>query len=79
MAWAEDDEIAYLTQGSRAIAARLGGRGCFVARPYKLGANGIGAHARTADAAFAEPELYRWLAAILGAAATNVVTPPSQA
>lgn len=62
LAWAEDDEIAYLTEGSRYIAGSLARHGRLVARPYRLGpAGGVGAHARTADAAFAEPELYRWL------------------
>ena len=64
VAWAEDDEIAYLTEGSRHIAASLVRHGRLVARPYRLGAaGGVGAHALTGDAAFAEPELYRWLLA----------------
>ena len=66
VAWAEDDEIAYLTDGSRRIADSLARHGRLVARPYRLGpAGGVGAHARTADAAFAEPELYRWLLATI--------------
>ena len=72
VAWAEDDEIAYLTEGSRAIAACFAHHGSLVARPFRLGpAGAVGAHARTADAAFAEPELYRWLVARPGTAATN--------
>ncbi len=66
VAWADDDEIAYLTEGSRRIADGLARHGRLVARPYRLGpAGGVGAHARTADAAFAEPELYRWLLATI--------------
>lgn len=66
VAWAEDDEIGYLAEGSRQVVERMCGRGPVVSRPYRLGARpGEGAHVRTADAAFAEPELYRWLAAVL--------------
>lgn len=66
VAWAEDDEIGYLTEGSRLIVERMQGRGNAVSRPYRLGAQpGAGAHVRTADTAFAEPDLYRWLAGVL--------------
>lgn len=62
VAWAEDDEIGYLTEGSREIVARLQGSGKVTARPYRLGAEGeVWAHVRTADAAFAELNLYSWL------------------
>ena len=65
IAYGEDDEIGYLTQGSRDIVARLSRFGRLVERPYRVGASGeIGAHTRTCDAAYAEPELYRWLLAI---------------
>ncbi len=67
IAYGEDDEIGYLTEGSRDIVARLSRFGRLVDRPYRIGASGeIGAHARTCDAACAEPELYRWLRAIGG-------------
>jgi hypothetical protein len=36
VAWAEDDEIAYLTEGSRRIADSLARHGRLVARPYRL-------------------------------------------
>lgn len=63
IAWAEDDEIARLSAGSEEVVARLQRYGNLVARPYRLGAAGEdSAHARTADAACAEPELHRWLA-----------------
>jgi len=62
VAWADDDEIARLTIGSRDIVARLSPFGRLVARSYRVGPEGgIGAHPRTADAAFAEPDLHRWL------------------
>lgn len=70
VAWAEDDEVGYLTAGSRDIIARTQGNDTVIARPYRLGAlPGAGAHVRTADAAFAEPELYRWLARTLSSGA----------
>lgn len=66
VAWAEDDEVGYLTEGSRQVVERMRGRGAVISRPYRLGARpGEGAHVRTADAAFAEPDLYRWLMAVL--------------
>jgi predicted peptidase len=62
IAWAEDDEIVRLTQGSREAALRLAPHGRLVALAYRLGAVGsVGAHPRTADAAFAERLLYPWL------------------
>ena len=68
IAWAEDDEIAHLTTGSRQVVERMRGHGEVVSRPYRLGRmHGCGAHVRTADAAFAEPELYRWLAGVFTA------------
>ena len=67
VAYGEDDEIGYLTEGSRDVVARLSRFGRLIDRPYRVGARGeIGAHARTCDAACAEPELYRWLLAIGG-------------
>jgi len=70
IAWAEDDEIGYLTEGSRHVVEAMHGTGAVVARPYRLGAlPDAGAHVRTADAAFAEPELYRWLSRVLIAGA----------
>jgi hypothetical protein len=62
IAYGEDDEIGELTQGSLDIVSRLGGSGRLVEKPYRLGhKGGLGPHVRTADAAYAEPELYRWL------------------
>ena len=67
VAWAEDDEITHLTHGSKQIVERLARHGRLVARAYCVGALGAdGAHPRTADAAFAEPDLYRWLLAQTG-------------
>jgi predicted peptidase len=62
IAYGEDDEIGELTVGSRQIVAALGGHGRLVEKPYRLGhKGGLGPHVRTADAAYAELELYRWL------------------
>lgn len=70
IAWAEDDEIGYLTEGSRHAVEAMRGTGVVVARPYRLGAlPDAGAHVRTADVAFAEPELYRWLSRVLATGA----------
>ncbi len=70
VAWAEDDEIGHLTEGSRHVVQALQGSGAVVARPYRLGAlPDAGAHVRTADAAFAEPELYPWLSRVLATGA----------
>jgi predicted peptidase len=67
IAYGEDDEIGYLTEGSRDIVARLSQFGRLVERPYRVGASGeISAHAHTCDVAYAEPELYHWLLAISG-------------
>lgn len=61
IAYGEDDEIAELTVGSRAVAAKLGPRGRLVEKPYRLGhRGGQGPHVRTCDAAYAEPGLYHW-------------------
>jgi predicted peptidase len=65
IAWAEDDDITRLTEGSREVVKRLQKYGKLIARPYRLGAlHGDGAHVRTADAAFSESDLYQWLAAV---------------
>jgi predicted peptidase len=66
IAYAEDDEFTDLTEGSKRVIGDLSSLGRIVARPYRIG-NGLfaSAHARTADAAFAEPELYRWLQAVV--------------
>lgn len=64
IAYAEDDEFTDLTEGSKRLIETLSPLGRVVARPYRLGNSLFArAHARTADAAFAEPALYRWLAA----------------
>jgi predicted peptidase len=70
IAWADDDEITRLTEGSRDIVRRLSpslsAEGRLVARAYQLGASGgEGAHVRTADAAFSEKALYQWLSTTL--------------
>lgn len=62
IAYAEDDEIAELTQESRNAAQRLAEYGHLEHRPYRLGRQGgLGPHVRTCDAAYAEPGLYRWM------------------
>jgi predicted peptidase len=66
IAWGEDDEIGELADGSRLAAEVLMPFGNTVARPFCLGAAGSqSAHARTADAAFADRALYGWLARVL--------------
>lgn len=63
IAYAEDDEIEELAQGSRQAVAVLAPFGRTESRPYRLGAaDGIGAHVRACEAAFAEEALYDWLA-----------------
>lgn len=62
VAYAEDDEFTHLSDGSRLAIDVLSPFGNVVGRRYQLGAvDGTSAHARTADAAFGETELYRWL------------------
>lgn len=62
IAYAEDDEITELASGSKIAAQQLAKYGNLVDRPYRLGHQGdLGPHIRTCDAAYAEPELYRWL------------------
>jgi predicted peptidase len=62
IAYAEDDEIAELTQGSKNAAQQLAPYGHLEQRPYRLGRQGgLGPHVRTCDAAYAEPWLYRWM------------------
>ncbi|MBK8175057.1 MAG: prolyl oligopeptidase family serine peptidase [Rhodospirillales bacterium] len=62
IAYGEDDEIERLTRGSKDVVARLSRFGRLVERPFCVGrAGNIGAHPRTADAAFAETALYHWL------------------
>lgn len=63
IAYAEDDEFSELTEGSQLAIDVLSPFGKLVKRTYRLGAiDGLSAHVRTADAAFADHELYRWLA-----------------
>lgn len=63
IAYAEDDASAELTAGSQLAIDVLAPFGNVVPRAYRLGAiDHMSAHVRTADAAFAEAELYRWLA-----------------
>lgn len=62
IAYAEDDEIGKLAVGSRAAADLLAPFGQRQVRRYRLGsADGLGAHVRTCDAAYADPYLYAWL------------------
>lgn len=62
VAYGEDDEITRLTEGSKLVVARLSANGHLVERRFRVGRSGdVGAHPRTADAAYAEPELYAWL------------------
>jgi len=64
IAYAEDDEITELAQGSKIAAQRLVRYGNLIDHRYRLGHHGdLGPHIRTCDAAYAEPELYRWLGA----------------
>jgi predicted peptidase len=64
IAYGEDDEIEYLTEGSREAVRRLAPFGRVTERPYRLGpADGLSAHVRTGDAAYSEPELYQWMLA----------------
>lgn len=66
IAYAEDDQFTDLTEGSQRLIEDLSPLGRVVARRYRLG-DGLfaTAHARTADAAFAAPELYRWLQSVV--------------
>ncbi len=62
IAYAEDDERRDLTDGSRLAIDVLSPFGNLMSRSYRLGAvDGQSAHVRTADAAFSDPDLYRWL------------------
>lgn len=64
IAYAEDDEIEELADGSRVAIAALAPYGRIESRPYRLGAaDGLGAHVRTCEAAFTDPALYAWLEA----------------
>lgn len=63
IAYAEDDAASDLTAGSQLAIDVLAPFGHVVARAYRMGTlDGLSAHVRTADAAFAEADLYRWLA-----------------
>ena len=64
IAYAEDDEITELALGSKFAAQVLSPHGNIMNRPYRLGHQGsLGPHVRTCDAAYSEPELYRWILA----------------
>jgi predicted peptidase len=61
VAYAEDDEIAELTAGSKQVIDALAGSPDLTTRVYRLGwHDGLGPHVRTCDRAYAEPDLYRW-------------------
>ena len=64
IAYAEDDEITELAQGSKIAVKCLEQYGNLINLPYRLGHHGnLGPHIRTCDVAYAEPELYQWLGA----------------
>jgi len=61
IAYAKNDEITVLASGSKIAAQRVAPYGKSIERPYRLVQQGeLGPHVRTCDAAYAEPELYRW-------------------
>ena len=61
VAYAEDDEVAELTEGSKLVVDALAGSQHLTTRAYRLGwQDGAGPHVRTCDHAYAEPGLYRW-------------------
>ena len=61
VAYAEDDEIAELTAGSKQVIDTLAGSQNLTTRAYRLGwHDGFGPHVRTCDRAYTEPELYHW-------------------
>ena len=62
IAYAEDDEVADLSEGSEQAIRLLQPYGRLESRAYRLGAEGgLAAHVRTADQAYREPDLYTWL------------------
>jgi predicted peptidase len=62
LAYAEDDEVRKLALGSKEAADRLAPFGNLEVRRFRLGAgDGLSAHVRTCNAAYADPDLYRWL------------------
>lgn len=64
VAFAADDEIAELAAGSRHVVETLAGSPLLATRVYRLGwQDGLGPHVRTADQAYAEPDLYSWFLA----------------
>jgi predicted peptidase len=64
IAWGEDDSHRQLADGSAEAAARLAPFGKLTVRRYRLGATAEeSAHVRAGDAAYAEPDLYRWMLA----------------
>ncbi|MCP5364742.1 MAG: alpha/beta fold hydrolase [Hyphomicrobiales bacterium] len=61
IAYAQDDEIVELTEGSEEALRHLLPFGKTEKRAYKLGAHGdVSAHVRTCEYAYAEPALYEW-------------------
>jgi predicted peptidase len=64
IAYAENDEITELTNGSKDAIRRLAQYGNLTEMPYRLERRGErGPHVLTCDAAYAEPALYQWLLA----------------
>lgn len=65
IAFAENDEITELTNGSKDAIRRLAKYGNLTEMPYRLERRGErGPHVLTCDAAYAEPGLYQWLFAL---------------
>lgn len=79
LAYAADDEVVDLAEGSRLAAEVLIPSGRCTVRPFRLGASASdSAHVRTADAAFADPALYHWLSRHTGHGPTAVDNAPAQ-
>ena len=61
VAYAEDDEIAELTAGSKQVIDTFAGSPNLTTRIYRPGWHeGLGPHVRTCDQAYMEPDLYHW-------------------
>lgn len=61
VAYADDDEIAELTAGSKQVIDTFAGSRHLTTRVFRLGwRDGLGPHVRTCDHAYAEPDLYHW-------------------
>jgi predicted peptidase len=61
VAYAEDDEIAELTAGSKQVIDTFAGSPNLTSRIYRPGWHeDFGPHVRTCDQAYSEPDLYHW-------------------